>query len=388
MRWTARRCSDAARIARVALALWLACAPMLAQDEREPRPPGAADAEVRRLKEELRALGAQERTVLDEIRRLETELRLRQVEVREVGDRIAAIDRAIEERTEGLSRLEGAQIDRRRYLAFRMREMYKRGPGAPLRVLLGDAEAADALRGVRYAAFLNERDARTLGAFRGDATRLATDRESLAAERAGLEAARAEQEEARGALARSRAEQASYLASIRSDRRKSEDALRDLESAARALGGIADGAAGASGAVPPATEASRLRGRLDWPLSGKVSAGFGKVVHPQFKTVVPHPGLDIEASEGSDFRAVLDGKVVYSAPLRGYGLTVLVEHAGGLLSVYAHAAVLLVEKGEAVEQGQVLGKVGDTGSLRGPFLYFELRQDGKPTDPTPWLRRR
>jgi septal ring factor EnvC (AmiA/AmiB activator) len=269
-----------------------------------------------------------------------------------------------------------------------MREMYKRGPGAPLRVLLGDEGAADALRGVRYAALLNERDAKTLGRFRDDAALLASERESLAAERERLQAARTEMEEASGALARSRAEQASYLASIRRDRRKSEEAIRDIESASRALGELAGDAVGSPEAARREIDPSRLRGRLEWPLSGKVSAGFGKVVHPQFKTVVPHPGLDIEATEGTDFRAVLRGRVVYSAPLRGYGLTVLVEHGGGLVSVYGHAAVLLVEEGETVEQGQVLGKVGDTGSLRGPFLYFELRQDGRPIDPQPWLRRR
>jgi septal ring factor EnvC (AmiA/AmiB activator) len=74
--------------------------------------------------------------------------------------------------------------------------------------------------------------------------------------------------------------------------------------------------------------------------------------------------------------------------MRGYGLTAIVDHGGGLLSIYAHASVLLVESGESCSRGQVLGKIGDSGSLRGPYLYFELRVDGKPTDPAPWLRRR
>ena len=85
--------------------------------------------------------------------------------------------------------------------------------------------------------------------------------------------------------------------------------------------------------------------------------------------------------------AVFDGTVVFSDWMRGYGLTAIVDHGDGVLTIYAHASVLLVQSGDRVVRGEVLGKVGDTGSLRGSFLYFEMRIDGKPTDPTPWLRR-
>jgi septal ring factor EnvC (AmiA/AmiB activator) len=110
------------------------------------------------------------------------------------------------------------------------------------------------------------------------------------------------------------------------------------------------------------------------------------MVHPRFRTEVPHPGLDIEADAGVDFRAAFDGTVRFASWLRGYGLTVIVDHGQEVLSIYAHASVLLVEKGQHVKRGQVLGKVGDTGSLRGPYLYFEIRERGRPVDPATWLR--
>ena len=103
---------------------------------------------------------------------------------------------------------------------------------------------------------------------------------------------------------------------------------------------------------------------------------------------MPHPGLDIDGRAGADIRCIFDGRVVFSSWMRGYGLTAIVDHGGGFLSVYAHASVLLVEAGERVVRGQSLGKIGDTGSLRGPFLYFELRVDGEPTDPERWFRPR
>jgi septal ring factor EnvC (AmiA/AmiB activator) len=137
-----------------------------------------------------------------------------------------------------------------------------------------------------------------------------------------------------------------------------------------------------------ALDVHTFRGLLDWPAEGPVSARFGTVVHPRFKTEVPHPGLDIDAPEGRAFRSVFDGRIAYAAPLTGYGLTVVVEHGNGVVSIYAHASVLVVAAGESVTRGQELGRVGDSGSLRGPYLYFELRDGGRPADPMTWLRRR
>lgn len=372
---TASRFSEARRALVLVALVGLTLAPFALADTTR---------EAEQLRRDLDSLSGKERSVLDELRRLETQARLRRVEEQDAAARIAELSATIDDRTVGLARLEAEQAQRRRYLAFRMREMYKRGPGAPLGLLVQRGAATDAMRGLRYATFLNERDARTMRVFRADSLRLAQEREDLVGTRTGLDSARADAEKAAAELDRSRAEQSRYLTTIRRDRKTHEDALRELDNASRELSGLTDRSADA----PVVPREAPQRGGLAWPVSGKISAGFGRVTHPQFKTVVPHPGLDLEATEGSDFRAVAGGAVVYSAWLRGYGLTAIVDHGGGLLSVYAHAAALLVEQGESVGKGETLGKVGDTGSLRGPYLYFELREAGKPVDPVPWLERR
>jgi septal ring factor EnvC (AmiA/AmiB activator) len=170
------------------------------------------------------------------------------------------------------------------------------------------------------------------------------------------------------------------------DREKHREAIDDLERASRDLGRLVDSIEGAS--REQALDARKFRGMMEWPAEGKVSGAFGDSVHPRFRTVVPHPGLDIDAAEGESFRSVFDGRVVFASWLHGYGLTVIVDHGNGVVSVYAHASILLASAGEQVVRGQVLGKVGDTGSLRGAYLYFEMRRDGKPTDPYEWLHRR
>jgi septal ring factor EnvC (AmiA/AmiB activator) len=129
-----------------------------------------------------------------------------------------------------------------------------------------------------------------------------------------------------------------------------------------------------------------VRGRLAWPADGKVVGEFGAQVHPRFGTKTFRNGIDIEVAEGTDIKAVYPGHVVYTGWFRGYGNLIIVDHGGEYYTLYAHAAEIRVSEGDDVKQGQSIGTVGDTGSLQGPRLYFEVRHQGKPQDPSQWLR--
>ncbi len=370
----------------------LAAAALAAALAAEPSTPEAGArldsvrAEIARLEREVAALSGKERGVLDELNRLDASLRLGSARLEEVGLRLSRAARGIAERERSIDGLRAGQDERRRYLAFRVREMYKLGPGMAVRRALGGEEVAGYLAGMRYAAYLSARDSRVLAEFDETASRLASERDALVHERARLAATRGELRAASASIESTRAARASLLDEIRRDRTRREDALAELRESSRELTAVIDGLAPRGSA--PALDVRKFRGLLDWPATGSVDAGFGNVVHPRFKTVVPHPGLDIDAPEGAEFRSVFDGTVAFASWLRGYGLTVIVDHGSDLMSVYAHASVLTVEEGEVVLRGQALGRVGDTGSLRGPFLYFELRSRGEAVDPVPWLRKR
>jgi septal ring factor EnvC (AmiA/AmiB activator) len=344
------------------------------------------EAEIERLGRELRELAGRESGVLGELERLGAELRLRGAEREAVGLRHEQVTESIRRQTGRLAALERSQRARADYLGFRLREIYKSGPDGPLRRIVGDGGVEAYWEGVRYASYLSERDARVLEAFRLDARRIGERRAELEEERALLERTEAELAQAAERLERARGRRRASLEIIRSDRSKRRQAMDELQSAAQELGRVVEGLAG--DAPLPELDIAKFRGLLDWPADGGVSAGFGTVVHPRFKTRVPHPGLDIAAELGARIRSVFDGRVVFSDWMRGYGLTAIVDHGGGVLSIYAHASALLVEPGEAVARGQLLGLVGDTGSLSGAYLYFELREDGAPTDPVDWLRPR
>jgi septal ring factor EnvC (AmiA/AmiB activator) len=340
--------------------------------------------EIGRLQAEMSRLGAREQGVLGALERLAAESRLRSAELRKVAIQLEETEAAIEAGGERLDTLEGEQGTTRGYLDFRLRETYKRGPAQMIRRLARGEKIDDFARGLSYASWLSGRDTRELQGYRQATQALRDQNDALVGKRQELTALQEEGRRTRSRLERSRRERERLLETIPEDRDQRTAAVAELENAARDLTALVGDLEGSP--VEPRLDISKFRGLLDPPVQGRISAGFGTVVHPRFKTKVPHPGLDIEADAGTPFHAVFEGRVLFASWLKGYGLTAIVDHGGGLLSVYAHASVLLVEKDEAVLRGQELGRVGDTGSLRGPYLYFEIRKEGQALDPAGWLR--
>lgn len=128
---------------------------------------------------------------------------------------------------------------------------------------------------------------------------------------------------------------------------------------------------------PEAAAPLQTGGAFAWPIRGAIVAGYGSLVDG-----VENAGINIAAPAGAPVRASADGEVVYKGDeLAGYGNLLLVKHDGGWVSAYAHTGTILVDKGERVSKGQVVAKVGDTGSVTAPQLHFELRHDLRPQDP-------
>jgi len=116
-----------------------------------------------------------------------------------------------------------------------------------------------------------------------------------------------------------------------------------------------------------------------WPVSGTINSGFG----PRGSGF--HDGIDIAAPEGTPIMAIEAGEVIYSDQLRGYGNMVILRHAGGIVSVYAHNESNLVRDGQTVARGEVVARVGSTGRVTGPHLHFEIRRNNTAQDPLRYL---
>ncbi|WP_448589819.1 murein hydrolase activator EnvC family protein [Thermodesulfobium sp.] len=126
-------------------------------------------------------------------------------------------------------------------------------------------------------------------------------------------------------------------------------------------------------------------GRFIWPASGPITSPFGPRYDPYLHVQSFHTGIDIGAEYGSPIVAADSGRVVYSGWYDGYGKAVIIDHGGGVSTLYAHASRLVAYVGEYVRQGQVIAYVGDTGYATGPHLHFEIRINGKPVNPLLYL---
>lgn len=126
-------------------------------------------------------------------------------------------------------------------------------------------------------------------------------------------------------------------------------------------------------------------GVIGWPVSGPVTSAFGYRVHPIFGTRRLHTGVDIGVGSGVAIVAAESGTVILASPYGGYGNAVVVDHGGGLTTLYAHQSSIAVSSGQSVSRGDVVGYVGCTGYCTGPHLHFETRENGAPVDPMRYL---
>lgn len=129
-------------------------------------------------------------------------------------------------------------------------------------------------------------------------------------------------------------------------------------------------------------------GKMAWPLPGhnKINSYYGYRIHPIFNTKKLHTGIDIPAPTGTSVNAAAAGTVIYSDWLGGYGKAVMIDHGGGIVTLYGHNSSLVASVGTVVNRGDVVSKVGSTGVSTGPHLHFEVRKNGAYVDPISWLK--
>jgi murein hydrolase activator len=132
---------------------------------------------------------------------------------------------------------------------------------------------------------------------------------------------------------------------------------------------------------------SRQKGRLALPAAGDIVSRFGPKQSGDYKAFTFQSGIDIKVERGEPVRSVFQGKVIFAEWLKGYGNLVIINHGENYYTLYAHLQEMFKKKGDAVETGEVIATAGDTGSIKGVCLHFELRHHGKPVDPLKWIKK-
>jgi septal ring factor EnvC (AmiA/AmiB activator) len=356
------------------------------------------EQELQRIKKEmqekklkLQRADKRERSILSELEKIDREIQAGSKELadqrrklREAEAALAEIEQTNTVTTQELARL-------RQYYAARLRALYKmsRTGGYALAVLSSDSFSS-AYRRVRYLGIIAERDQRMIREYGAALDRLA-GREREVRDRTGEILARREAvERKRVSLESRRMKKGEILGSVKQEKTVYEATLKDLEESSANLWAMIRLAEQEKKSAKKAARelVTGDRNRLPWPLQGQVLARFGSQKHPQFGTTIFRRGIDIAARVGDEVRAVDGGQVAKADWFKGYGKLVIIDHGGGMYTLYGHLSQLEVNNGDRVERGQVIGLAGDTGSLKGAKLYFEVRRNGAAEDPLLWLAKR
>ena len=131
-----------------------------------------------------------------------------------------------------------------------------------------------------------------------------------------------------------------------------------------------------------------LRGQLPWPAEGRIIAKFGRQWNSKLKTTTENPGIDIKGQPGSSIKSIMNGVVTTITYIRGYGTTIIVDHGGGFYTVYSHVTNIQTDVDSEIRAGDVIAYMGESGSINGSKLHFEIWGKGQKLDPELWLRKK
>ena len=275
----------------------------------------------------------------------------------------------------------------RRELAEQIRTAYLSGRREMTKLLLNQESPARLGRLLVYYDYLNRARGERIGAVSRnleEQERLAVESEQVVAELASLEQAQADE---LAGLVSAREERRRVLARIEEDMRGADSELQRLLEEERRLTEVVAEVDAMVTEFPTdlAIDFRDARGSLTWPVPGALINDYGDSrVDGQLRW----NGVMVGAAQGSLVRSVHAGRVVYADWLPGLGLLVIVDHGMGYMSLYGHNEAILTESGTGVAAGQPIAQVGDSGGQRQSALYFEIREDGDPIDPRPWMNAR
>ena len=277
--------------------------------------------------------------------------------------------------------------ERRAALAGQIRAASMIGQEEPLKLLLNQRDPAQTGRVLTYYQYFGRARASQIAAINSHIAELATIDAALAEQEARLTALEEQQkgEVARLQAARERRGRALATLEVESKNRTRELArLKDQQGGLEKLVRELRRALERIDKFPTDSKDAfaKLRGKLTWPVSGKLLASFGQ----NRAGGVKWDGVLVSGTQGSAVRAVYHGRVIYADWLSGLGLLTIIDHGDGYLSLYGHNERLYKEVGERVTAGDTIATVGDSGGRSSPALYFEIRKAGRPIDPRPWFK--
>ncbi|HEY7164669.1 MAG TPA: peptidoglycan DD-metalloendopeptidase family protein [Candidatus Binatia bacterium] len=333
-----------------------------------------------------------EGSVLQSLGQIENDLERKTKELKAAKAKLASISADIRAGQAEAEQIRSSIGKRQERFKERAVALYRwQRSASPFLILNGNMSMSGLLQRSHYLQTTVQFDRDLINRLEQDAKAQEALRAKLARKQQDLDAQQEVLSEATASVQAEAQKKRELLASLKQEKDTRTRALKELEAAALRLQKMMDDLQRQATARPPEFPAGAgldsMKGRLSWPVRGELKSEFGKTRHKEFAAEVFRNGIDIEAPFGEEIKAVERGKVVFADRLAGYGKTVIVDHGERYYTIYAHLSEIMKKNGESVKRGETVGLVGDSDSLSGAGLYFEMRKDGHSIDPVPWFRK-
>ena len=349
------------------------------------------EKELREVRERIEALQREIRRDTDRRDALTSQLRDAEENVRNARGRLGSVRKRLAESDARLKKLiaerarhERALGEQREALASQLRTAYMSGREEQVKMLLSQEDPAAFGRMLVYYSYLGRARVGKIEEIQGLVAALEEAAAAEAMERERLAALESDSRRELSAVDAARSERSVALRRMNTEIKSTSDTVAKLKREAAALEKLIANLRKAMKDLPPTGGQAfeKVKGKLAWPVAGKISARFGQARGGGLKW----NGVMVDAARGAEIRALYDGRVAYADWLPGMGLLLIIDH-GGYMSLYAHNEQLFKAAGDRVEGGEVVATVGDSGGRAKPGLYLEIRRGAKPQDPIPWFRR-
>ena len=342
--------------------------------------------------EELQQKAAEQQEITNEAQQrvdnISEQLRILQADVdeataayNEVSDQLTKVKAEIDDNTVLLEETERDLAKRNVKLSKRVRDIYINGQISYIDVLFGAKDFSDFLTRMDILKRIIKHDYDLIMKVKADRQVVMDTRAKLEQDKADVEVLVANAEEKQSVMLEKKREQQALLDKAQYDKEVSEQAYEEIMAASQEITNMIRRSQMTSSGYASVTGS----GAMIWPLDGPITSEFGWRTHPIFGTQRYHSGLDIGGDYGLPIVAAASGTVIHSGWISGYGYTVIIDHGGGITTLYGHNSSLSVDVGDVVSQGQTIALCGSTGNSTGPHCHFEVRENGEPVSPYGYL---
>lgn len=339
------------------------------------------------LEDEKEAVEAEKNEVLSKINEISSQISDSQAQLDTLNAKVKELESSIATKEKELKEAEAKQQQQEETLEKRLIAQHKTGKVSYWNLLLNPSSFLDFFSNLHTIERIAKLDAELIETIERDKEAIEKAKEELTSQRSEVKAAKAEAEKENVKLKTARAQKNSQVQKL-SDQEKSlqeqidqyDKEMRDLQAQIRA----AQASNSNSGQAPVYSG-----GKLAWPVpsSYKINSYFGYRIHPIYHVNKLHAGIDIGgAAWEAPFVAAEDGIVIKAEYYGGYGNCVIIDHGGGITTLYGHGSAIYVTKGQRVTRGQNVLAIGSSGTSTGKHAHFEVRVNGTPVDPLPYLK--